>query len=285
VSSKAEPFSSPTNVLAEDPYGKSVGAIHRSLEILELFAVEQIPLSVGEVSSKLGFPQSSTSVTLHCLKDLGHLIYDRRSRKFFPTVRVTFLGTWLQHRILNHRSLLEFMEELARNSGHVVLLAMQNGLYAQYMHIVSARSSRVGQKPGLLRPICRSAVGKVLLSSKDDQEIRRVVRNVSALQPPAAPVHIDELMAEIRECRRTGFAFSCDGVTTGSSVIATTMPLDILGAPIAIGIAVHTSEFASLRPRMISLLRDTLAEYFGEGRTASIPAAPAAKRVDYALKR
>jgi DNA-binding IclR family transcriptional regulator len=251
-----------TQCVPQAPYGKGVGAIHRGLEILELFAVEQVPLTVNEISTKLGFPQSSTSVLLHGLTDLGYLAHDRRARTFYPTVRVTFLGMWLQHRILDHGSLLHFMESLAHKSGHVVLLATQNGLHAQYMHIVSARISRVGLKPGLMRPICRAAVGKVLLATKHDDEILRIVRNANAIETTLAPVNGEQLLGEIQECRRSGFAFSFGNVTAGSSVIATRVPVDIAGAPIAIGIGVHTHEFEALREPMMALLRTALDEYF-----------------------
>jgi len=256
-----------TDYVPEDPYGKSVGAIHRGLEILELFAVLQAPLSVGDVAEKLDYPQSSTSVLLHGLANLGYLVHDRHARTFFPTVRVTFLGMWLQHRILNHSSLLQVMETLSAKSGNVVLLAMQNGLYAQYTHIVSSRASRVGLKPGLLRPICRAAVGKAILSTKSDDEVRQIVRNVNATETTLAKaINSEELLVELHACQRTGFAFSCDSVTQGSAVIATLIPVEVAGAPVAIGVAVHSSEFDALRPIMMELLRTTLEEYFAGAR-------------------
>lgn len=274
-----------TECITHAPYGKSVGAIHRALEILELFAVEQTPLGVGDVSSKLGYPQSSTSVLLHGLTDLGYLVHDRRARTFYPTVRVTFLGVWLQHRILHHGSLLQFMETLASKSGHVVLLAMRNGLHAQYMHIVSARSSRVGLKPGLLRPICRAAVGKVLLSVNHDDEILRIARNANAIDTHLAPpIDPDALLAEIQDCRRTGFAFSNGNVTRGSSVIATRVPVDVAGATLAIGVGVHTHEFEHVRESIMVLLKDTLKEYFaGTGASDASGSWTSVKQSEYAV--
>lgn len=252
-----------TEYIPNEPYGKSIGAVHRGLEILELFSVEQCPLTVGEISLKLGYPQSSTSVLLHGLNKLGYLAYDRYARTFYPTVRVSFLGMWMSHRIFNDGSLLRLMEDLAAASGHVVLLAIQNGLYAQYMHIVSARTSRVGLKPGLMRPICRAAVGKVLLSLSDDDEIRKIVRNVNILDDTLKdPVNADDLLEEIYECRRTGFAYSRSSVTPGSSVIATRLPLDVAGVPLAIGIGVHSSEFLEVKDGIQDLLTESLPKHF-----------------------
>lgn len=255
-----------TQVAPEMPYGKPVGSLHRSLEVLELFAVEQRALTVGEVAQRLGYPQSSTSVLLHGLSDLGYLEHDRHARTFLPTLRVSFLGMWLHQRVLTQSSLLDFMEMLALRSGHVAMLAVQNGLHAQYIHIVSARSSRVGLKPGLLRPICRSAVGKVLLSTMDDDQVMRIVRNVNATDVDfPAPVNGKALLQEIAECRRTGFAFSVDSVTQGSSVIAARMPEVEGGQPLAVGIGVHTWQREELQESMMALLREALATHFPPG--------------------
>jgi DNA-binding IclR family transcriptional regulator len=255
-----------TQVAPDSPYGKPVGSLHRSLELLELFAVEQRALTVGEVAQRLGYPQSSTSVLLHGLSDLGYLQHDRHARTFFPTLRVSFLGMWLHQSVLAQGSLLEFMEELARRSGHVAMLSMQNGLYAQYIYIVSARTSRVGLKPGLLRPICRSAVGKVLLSTLDDEQVLRIVRNANAMDVDfPEPVDGKALLQEIAECRQTGFAFSADSVTPGSSVIATRVPVDVGGQPLAVGIGIHTWQRDELQPTIMALLCEAIDAYFPPG--------------------
>lgn len=252
-----------THVAPEMPYGKSVGSLHRTLEVLELFAVEQRALTVGEVAQRLGYPQSSTSVLLHGLSELGYLQHDRHARTFLPTLRVSFLGMWQHQRMLAQGSLLDFMEMLAQRSGHVAILAMQNGLHAQYIHIVSARSSRVGLKPGLLRPICRSAVGKVLLSTMPDDEVLRIVRSVNATDVDfPKPVDGKALLNEVFECRGTGFAFSADSVTEGSSVIATLVPVDVGGQPLAVGIGVHTWQREELQESMMALLREAITIHF-----------------------
>jgi DNA-binding IclR family transcriptional regulator len=257
----------PLTQMAPDlPYGKPVGSLHRSLEVLELFAVEQRALTVGEIAERLGYPQSSTSVLLHGLSDLGYLQHDRHARTFLPTLRVSFLGMWIHQRALAQGNLLELMETLASRSGHVAMLGMQNGLHVQYIHILSARASRVGLKPGLLRPICRSAVGKVLLSTMDDEQVLRIVRNVNAtdVQFPT-PVDGKALLQEIEACRRSGFAFSIDAVTEGSSVIATRVPIDVGGQPLAVGIGVHTWQREKLQESIMQLLRDTIAARFPQG--------------------
>ncbi|GAA5232598.1 helix-turn-helix domain-containing protein [Verticiella sediminum] len=275
-----------TRVALEQPYGKSVGSVHRALELLELFAVEQRALTVGEVAQRLGYPQSSTSVLLHGLRDMGYLLHDRHARTFVPTLRVSFLGLWLHERVLAQGSLLEFMEMLAHRSGQVAMLAMQNGLHAQYIHIVSARSSRVGLKPGLLRPICRSAVGKVLLSTMSDEQVLRIVRNVNATDEDfAQPVDGRALLQEMAEIRATGFAYSVDAVTQGSSVIAARVPVDVGDQPLAVGIGVNSWQREALKASVEALLLEAFQTYFPQRAGAGERARVQYPQAEYAINK
>jgi DNA-binding IclR family transcriptional regulator len=248
-------------------YGKSIGAVSRALEIRELFAGEQEPFTVSAGVTKLGYPQSSTSVLLHLLADLGFLEHDRRARTFMPTPRVVFLGLWLHHRLLDEGTLLEMMETLAHESGQVAFLTMQNGIHAQYIHLVAARSSRVGLKPGLLRPLCRFPAGKMLLSTRHDDEVRKIVRHINATDSQyPMPVDVDLLLAELAACRLDGYSEGINTVTEGASSVAMLLPADVSGVKLAVSIAYHTADHAALQPRLRHLLKETLAHYFPESK-------------------
>lgn len=276
-----------TEVAPQLPYGKPVGSLHRSLEVLELFAVEQRALTVGEIANRLGYPQSSTSILLHGLSDLGYLQHERHARTFLPTLRVSFLGMWLHQSALAQGNLLSFMEEIARHSGQVAMLGMQNGVHAQYIHIASARTSRVGLKPGLLRPICRSAVGKILLSTLKDDQVLRIVRNVNATDGDfEEPVDGKELLSELHECRATGFAYSVDSVTPGSSVIAMLVPVELSGQPLAVGIGVNTWQRLDLQDSIKELLVRAVEKHFiSDKRLPDARPYPFATQMEYGVSR
>jgi DNA-binding IclR family transcriptional regulator len=71
---------------------KSAG---RVLQIFEFFDEIQREARVAEIAERLHFPQSSTSVLLKCLTQLGYLDFDADSRTFLPSARVALLGAWL----------------------------------------------------------------------------------------------------------------------------------------------------------------------------------------------
>ncbi|MGY4290712.1 DNA-binding IclR family transcriptional regulator [Bradyrhizobium sp. LM2.7] len=53
------------------------------------------PCAMSEIGLALGYPPSSTTVLLKTLVGLGYLNFDRRTRVYFPTPKVTSLGDWI----------------------------------------------------------------------------------------------------------------------------------------------------------------------------------------------
>src|SRR5439155_290487 len=88
---------------------KSAG---RVLQILELFDELQREARVSEIAERLGFPQSSTSMLLKSLAQLGYLDYDPGSRTFLPSPRVALLGAWLDKGPVRDGSLVRMLEHL-----------------------------------------------------------------------------------------------------------------------------------------------------------------------------
>lgn len=216
----------------------SIKSAARVLEILEYFVEVQKPATVGEVCHSLSLPQSSTSVLLHSMKELGYLAFDPQNRTFAPTVRVAILGGWLNERLAGTGSITQIMEELRSRTGETIILALQNGIYAQYASILLGTSPRrVYIRIGSLKPICQAAVGKALLTLKAPRELELLVRRINAEAAEGeASVDHAALVAELAVCRRQRHARSMGGVRANRDVIATTLPVPRGQPPLAIGV-------------------------------------------------
>jgi DNA-binding IclR family transcriptional regulator len=112
-----------------------------------------------------------------------------------------------------------------------------------------------------------------------DEEVAQIVRNVNAVEVDfTSPIDLNALLLELQACRKTGFAFSMDSVTPGSSVIASKLPDYVGASALAIGIGIHTSELEESRESVMSLISESLAQYFPENppshsksRAAKVP--------------
>lgn len=204
----------------------SVKSARRVFDVLEFFEEHQQAASVLEVASALKFPQSSTSALMRTMTAFGYLHYDTSRRTYIPTPRVSMLGHWISPTLFTRGRLLNLMEDLSARTGETIMVALRNGLSAQYIHVIQAKlPMRLYVKAGTLRPLARSGSGYALLSSYPDREVRRLVRLINANETrPDRQVDIKELLQELRKVRSQGHAFSVNLVTPGAGVVAVNLP-------------------------------------------------------------
>ena len=205
---------------------KTVKSAGRVLEILEYFDDVQQPATVMEVADTLGYPQSSTSALLRSLVSLGYLEYERFKRTYVTSHRVALLGSWLNSDFISEGSVISLMKELSELTGDTIILAMRNGFYVQYIHVVQATSAaRLHVTLGTTRPLAASGTGYAMLSTLTDQEIRRIVMRVNADAEEGKPhIKIADVMPHIERARTAGYVFTCDMVTRGGGMIAAPLP-------------------------------------------------------------
>src|SRR4051812_48214643 len=112
-----------------------VKSADRTLRLLEFFAGVKRAATASEIQAALEIPQSSTSLLLHSLVNLGYLEFLRRGRMYRPTQRVRALGVWLApDSSLNQ--ILEKLEELRKRTRETVLVARRDGPQAHYIRIL-----------------------------------------------------------------------------------------------------------------------------------------------------
>ncbi len=237
---------------------RTIKSARRVLEIFEYFAEKHTPATVNDLSASLGYPQSSTSQLLKSLLILGYLRYDVATRTYRPTLRVMLLGSWVHDEIFGQSSVMSLLESLHREFGHSVIVGMQQGIHVRY--VVTLCGVQTGLPPfatGTLRPVCRAAVGKMLLARKSKSEIALIARRANAQETDAKKrVAVPDLVAEIDLCRRRGWAESSGGVVAGRNVIATALPAIPHQPELAIGLGGPQEVIASQREIIVERLRE-----------------------------
>ena len=219
---------------------RSVKSAGRVLQILEYFDEIQRPATVIEISKMLALPQSSTSALLQTLVDTGYLYSDRAAHSYWPSCKVALLGNWVAKPLFSGGTLLQCMEEINLKTGDAVVLAMRNGIWAQYIHVLQATNiARMRMTLGTLRPVAASGFGYALLSTLPESEVLRIVHrnNAEARAGQVKAVNSSELLKTLEEVRRVGYSFTVGLFTPGGSVLATPLPATDQGNPLVIGVA------------------------------------------------
>ncbi|MCG8356963.1 MAG: IclR family transcriptional regulator [Kiloniellales bacterium] len=236
-------------------------SIKRTLEVLEYFDADRPTVTVNEISRALGYPQSSTSILLKSLAELGYLLYDKASRTYRPSARVALLGRGVQSYLFGDGSVMAALEEVNRRTGEMVTLAAPAGVVLQYIHVIPATNPvRLHLSAGTVRPMIGSAVGHLFLSARPDDQIDEEIERLASAQGKAA-IGRDELMKEIRKIRRKGYVISTSTVTPGGGVVALLLPGLFNGTPLAVGIGGVASVITSNEQHFVAILREAVTRH------------------------
>jgi DNA-binding IclR family transcriptional regulator len=239
---------------------QSVKSADRALLILEYFSDRRTAATVGEVSEALKLPQSSASMLVKSMTQLGYLSFSPETRKFRPTYRVALLGEWLQRSLLERGPLTDMMERIQRETEETVVLGLQNGPHVQYVHIAEADESvRFYVHVGTLRPMTRAALGLVLLTLKSESEIRAIVRRNNADAKQAKHrVSERQFLTDIDSIRKAGYAESGGRLMRGGSLIAMIVPTKAESPPLALGVGGPIERIAAKRDQILEVLQSHL---------------------------
>jgi DNA-binding IclR family transcriptional regulator len=240
----------------ESKSSRTVKSAERTLALFELFSLNQRPMGVGEISKALDIPQPSVSMLVRNLSTLGYLEHDRASRTYVPTIRIMLLGSWIHRRFSQEHDLERRLDDLVRRLDETVLVGIQNGIYCQYVLAqLPERPERLEVQSGLLRPITRTAIGRVLLSLKPDTEIEAIVRRCNAeAVDERARVRPAEFMEMIEQIRAQGYARTGGDMTPGNGVIAIAVSGPTGKMPMAIGVGGSMESVAQKETQILAAL-------------------------------
>lgn len=212
----------PHSSAADDPQ-QVVKSADRALVILELLAGGRLRLS--EIAERLRLPPSS----VHGL--LGTLVY-RGFAEFEPGSKTYRLGlkAWtVGQGYVGHRDIVglatPLMEQLAQATGETVQLSRLDGLDNVYIAIAeSPQPMKLVSAVGMRLPAYTSGLGKALLSTLDDGELRRRLSGVTLRRFTSRTiVEVPELLAELARIRRLGYATDEEEYVIGCRCVA--MPI------------------------------------------------------------
>jgi DNA-binding IclR family transcriptional regulator len=251
---------------------RSVKSAERTLALFELFSLCQCPLTVGQMASELDIPQPSVTMLVRNLVRLGYLEHDRSQRTYLPTVRIMLLGNWVHRQFNRESNMEEHLERLRQRCNETVLLGLQNGLYCQYVcAVLPDQPRRLEVQSGMLRPLTRTAIGKVLLSRMHDPEVSLLLRRSNAEFADHLRVAPAEFMAEIEKVRKCGTAETRGDMTPGVSTIAIGIPTLFGNIPMAVGVGGPTERFLEKRELLLEALQEMRDNMLAHSESFSPP--------------
>lgn len=185
----------------------AVTAVERVLDIFEAFDKVQKPLSLTDLAEMTGIPKSSCHAIVGTLTARGYLYSLARPRALYPTRRFFDLARSIHEKDPFVERVMPMLERLRDASRETVILGKRQGESVIYLQVVeSPHSIRYSARPGEFKPLHSSAIGKALMGSLKEAELRALLsgRELPAITG-ATLTDGDTLIADILESRRRGY--------------------------------------------------------------------------------
>lgn len=210
---------------AADTGGSQVKSAVRTVKLLEYFAGRPGLHSLTSVQEAVGYPKSSLFMLLRTLVDLGWIETDATGTRYGIGVRALLVGTSCVDGDEVVAAARPALDRLAEDTAETLHLARLDGT-----HVVTLATR---PSPHHLRPFTRvgrrlpahsTALGKALLATHTDDQLR-------SLLPPVLPrltehtlTDREQLLAELHTVRAQGYAVDREENTLGLRCFGVALP-------------------------------------------------------------
>lgn len=199
-----------------------VQAIDRAFEIIEALAVEKDGLGITELSQKVLLHKSTVHRILKTLMVRGYVQKDIESGRYKLGVKFVEISSLYLNNIELKTEAHSFLRELVNILNQTVHLAiLDNGEVVYIDKIEKVNSIRLYSSIGKRVPAYCTALGKVLLSQFEDDEIVKILKQKELKKYTSNTItNMDVLLKQIEQVKVNGYAIDNEEFQEGIRCIS-----------------------------------------------------------------
>ena len=200
---------------------EAVSSVLKVFHILQALG-EQKEIGVSELSQRLMMSKATTYRFLQTMKTLGYVSQQGEADKYSLTIKLFELGS----RSLEYMDLVSIadveMRAVTEQTNEALHLGIMDEGSIVYIHkIDSGYNLRMYSRIGRRNPLYATAIGKVLLSGKAEDDIRKILQPIEFVKHTEKTLeNVDQLLAEIEKVKVQGFAEDNEEQESGIRCIA-----------------------------------------------------------------
>ena len=157
-----------------------VQTIGRTSLILDILGQSSQGISIRDLSEKIKLPKGTTHRLISSLAYFGYARQDSKTRNYFLGFKLVELSNLLLSQLDLRKEAEPFLRDLAertKETVHMVFLDRGEIVYIDKVELDHNPSGlRMASRVGLRNPAHSSAVGKVLLSHLDEEELNLLIK-------------------------------------------------------------------------------------------------------------
>lgn len=199
-----------------------IGAVDNVLRLLRLFEDHEM-IRVNQVARDMGLSRSTVHRMLATLSHHQFVEQDEVTRAYRPGPVLVDIGLGVVAKMdisaISHAALVS-LRDLTGETAHLGI--MRGATSVLYLDCVeSDRVVRTGSRVGRLLPAHSTATGKALLAESADGEIAALYPSgVLEAPTPRALTTVEELLEQVAEVRRLGYAVNLGESETDVAAVA-----------------------------------------------------------------
>lgn len=184
---------------------KYVQTLERSLDVLEVLAQAEEPLGVTEIGNRISLHKSTVHRILQTLCHRGYVEKKKDLERYQLGIKIIELGIRFFNDLEIRKVAAPVLSDLVKVLDEVAHLVLPDE--GEIVYIDRAESSQVvgmHSKVGRRAPMHCTAVGKALLSTMPEEEVRHILEQKGMTSyTPNTITDIDTLLVELRHIKAT----------------------------------------------------------------------------------
>lgn len=196
-------------------------SLERGLMVMELLNQSDKPMGTREIARKLDLSPAIVQRLINTLNEMHYVRRDAATKRYSIGYQVLGIGAKLQTKdamLLEARKGLEMLNQQMRLDAFMAVLQGQHAIYLLFLPGSGPLSVRC--EPGQTILLHNTAIGKAILASMDDDEVRdllgpgplRAITSKTITDP-------EVVIAQLAEVRRNGYAIVEDENILGISSV------------------------------------------------------------------
>jgi len=199
-----------------------VPAVTRAMNVLELLSRQDSGMSISEIHRSLKLPLSSAANIVYTLRNLGYLERDEQDSRYQLSFKLVGISRRVLERMDSLNQCHSLLEDLARELGLTVHLAVMRDGESIYVDRVSSDGLvQFSSYVGMRWPAHSSAAGKALLAFLPESELHRMLKEITLVKmTPRTITSRRVLEGQLLSFRRAGYTWEMEEGETGVACVA-----------------------------------------------------------------
>jgi len=200
-----------------------VQTLERALDILEVLSRAEESLGVTEIGNRIGLHKSTVHRILQTLCYRGYVEKEKDRERYRLGIKIVELGITFFNDLEIRKVAAGFLVLLAKSFDEVVHLVLPDD--GEIVYIDRRESSQVismHSKVGRRAPMHCTAVGKAILSTLPEEEVRHILKVKGMLGfTPKTIIDPDVLIEQLKDIRKSGIALEAEENEVGIFCLGT----------------------------------------------------------------